>query len=87
MTEKNARAWETPITIKIMNASIQGNTMVAESVSVNDKASQVVYSSIWDSEYSWFYFQFFFELWLYSSTGSSFQFHDRFVGIWLNMTG
>jgi len=78
--------WETPITIKILNASVQGNTIVVESVSVNDKASQVGYSSIWDSEYSGFYFQLFFELWLYSSTESSFQFHDRFVGIWLNMT-
>ena len=79
--------WETPITIKILNASAQGNAMVVESVSVNDKASQVGCSSIWDSEYSGFYFQLFFELWLYNSMGSSFQFHDRFVGIWLNMTG
>ena len=79
--------WEAPVTFEIPNASVQGNTMVVESVSVNDKASQVGCSSIWDSEYSGFYFQLFFELWLYSSTGSSFQFHDRFVGIWLNMTG
>jgi uncharacterized membrane protein len=78
--------WETPITIKILNASVQGNTMVVGSVSVNDKASQVGCSSIWDSEYGGFYFQLFFELWLYSSTGSSFQFHDSFVGIWLNTT-
>jgi len=79
--------WETLITIKILNASVQGNTMIVESVSVNDKASQVGCSSIWDSENNGFYFQLFFELWLYDSGGSSFQFHDRFVGIWLNMTG
>jgi uncharacterized membrane protein len=79
--------WETPITIKILNASVQGNTMVVRSVSVNDKASKVGCSSIWDSEYSGFYFQLFFELWLYDSADSGFQFHDRFVGIWLNMTG
>jgi uncharacterized membrane protein len=79
--------WETPITFKILNASVQGNTMIVESISVNDKASQVGCSSVWDSENNGFYFQLFFELWLYSSTGSSFQFHGRFVGIWLNMTG
>lgn len=79
--------WEAPVTFEIPNASVQGNTMVVESVSVNDKASQVGCSSIWDSEYSGFYFQLFFELWLYDSARSSFQFHDRFVGIWLNMTG
>jgi uncharacterized membrane protein len=79
--------WETPITFKILNASVQGNTMIVESISVNDKASQVGCSSVWDSENNGFYFQLFFELWLYGSTGSSFQFHGRFVGIWLNMTG
>ena len=79
--------WETPVTFKILSASIQGNAMVVESVSVNDKASEVGCSSVWDSEYSGFYFQLFFELWLYNTTESSFQFHDRFVGIWLNMTG
>jgi hypothetical protein len=79
--------WETPITIKILDASVQDNAMVVESISVNERAFQVGCSSAWDSEYSGFYFQFFFELWLYSSVESSFQFHDRFVGIWLNMTG
>jgi len=83
----DGEVWETPVAIKILNASVQGNIMVVESVSVNDKASEVGCSSIWDSEYSGFYLQLFFELWLYNSTRSSFQFHDRFVGIWLNMTG
>jgi len=79
--------WETPVTFAIPGASIQGDSVVVESVSVNDRILQVDCSSAWDSEYSGFYFQLFFELWLYNSTRSSFQFHDRFVGIWLNMTG
>ena len=79
--------WETLITFKILGVSIQGDSVVVESVSVNDRVFQVGCSSARDSEYSEFYFQLFFELWLYNSAGSSFQFHDRFVGIWLNMTG
>jgi len=84
---EDGHVWETPVTFKILGASIQGNIMVVESVSVNDRALQVCCSSTWNSEYNGFYFQLFFELWLYSLAKSSFQFHDRFVGIWLNMTG
>jgi uncharacterized membrane protein len=79
--------WETPVTFEILGASVQGDSLVVESVSVNDRILQVVCPLIWDSEYSGFYFQLFFELWLYNSARSSFEFHDRFVGIWLNMTG
>lgn len=79
--------WETPVTFEILGASVHGDSVVVESVSVNDRAFQIGCSSTWDSENSGFYFQLFFELWLYNSARSSFEFHDRFVGIWLNMTG
>jgi len=79
-------AWEIPVIFQILSASIQDNSMVIERVSINDRAFQVGCSSIWDSENSGFYFQMFFELWLYNTKESSFQFHNRFVGIWLNMT-
>ena len=79
--------WETPVTFEILDASVEGDSMVVKSVSVNDRAFQVDCSSTWDSENKGFSFQLFFELWVYNSERSSFQFHDRFVGIWLNMTG
>jgi uncharacterized membrane protein len=77
---------ETPITFEILDTSVQDNSMIVESVLINDKAFEVGCSSIWDSENNGFYFQLFFELWLYNTTVSSSHFHDRFVGIWLNMT-
>jgi len=43
-------------------------------------------SSGWDLENSGFYYQVFFELWLYDTSLQGFQYHNRFVGIWLNMT-
>jgi uncharacterized membrane protein len=79
--------WETPVTFEIADASVEGDSMIVESVSVNGRAFDVDCSSIWDSENGGFYFQLFFELWVYNSESSSFQFHDRFVGVWLNMTG
>jgi len=78
--------WEAPVTFRILTASIQGDSIVVESVSINDRVFQVGWSLIWDSENSGFYFQLFFELWLYNMTLSSFQDHNRYVGIWLNMT-
>ena len=80
-------AWETPIIFELLDASVDGDSMVVKSVSINDRIVQVDCSSSWDSEDSGFSFQLFFELWVYNSESSTFEFHDRFVGIWLNMTG
>ena len=78
--------WETPIIFEILDASVDGDSMVVKSVSINDRIVQVDCSSSWDSEDSGYPFQLFFELWVYNSESSTFEFHDRFVGIWLNMT-
>lgn len=40
----------------------------------------------WDPVNSGFYGNLFFELWIYNATLSDFQYHQRFVGLWLNMT-
>lgn len=78
--------WETPVTFKIVSASNLGDSVLVERLSINERVFPIVSSSNWDSENSGFYFQLFFELWLYNATESSFQFNDRFVGIWLNVT-
>jgi len=44
------------------------------------------YTVAWDSKNNGFFGNLFFELWLYDMTSQSFQYHDRFVGIWLNVT-
>jgi len=40
----------------------------------------------WNSTRNGFYGFPFFELWLYNRTSERFQYHGRFVGLWLNMT-
>jgi hypothetical protein len=40
----------------------------------------------WDDINSGFFYQLFFELWIYDAAASSFQFHNRSVGLWLNVT-
>lgn len=44
------------------------------------------YTVSWDSEKRGFVGFLFFELWLYNASASVFQYHGRFVGLWLNMT-
>jgi uncharacterized membrane protein len=78
--------WEAPLTFRILEASRYGDSAFVGGISINDVIFVVNGSTRWDSDNKGFYFQMFFELWLYNMTSQSFQFHNRFVGIWLNMT-
>ena len=82
----DGETWESPLTFAFQNVSLQGDSMFVGGVTINDVAFSVGSFSMWDSENNGFYYQLFFELWLYEMTSQSFQYHDRFVGIWLNMT-
>lgn len=73
--------WETPFVF-----SFQGEPSLISGISVNGDFLPVNGSSAWDSERAGFYYQLFFELWLYNATLQDFEYHDRFVGLWLNMT-
>ena len=44
------------------------------------------YAAVWDAEKSGFFGNLFFELWIYNGTVGVFQYHERFTGLWLNMT-
>jgi len=78
--------WEKPLRFSVLWASRDDDSMFVDCLSINDVAFPVNASARWDSEFKGFYYQLFFELWLYNITSRSFQYHDRFVGIWLNMT-
>jgi hypothetical protein len=54
---------------------------------VNDIVFPLGTQAKYDSENSGFYFQLLLELWLYNQTSQSFSFNNRFVRLWLNMTG
>ena len=79
--------WESLLTFKISDASVEGDSMFVGNVTINDTAFSVNSSSMWDSENNGFYYQLFFELWLYDMASNGFKYHNRFVGLWLNMTG
>jgi len=83
----DGKMWEAPLTFAIENVLLQQNFSLVQSVSINGIAFPVNCTSTWDSDRNGFYYQMFFELWLYDMTSSSFQYHNRFVGLWLNITG
>jgi uncharacterized membrane protein len=79
--------WESRVTFTILDASVHADSAFIGNVSINGVTFPVSSSAMWDSENTGFYFQLFFELWRYTDEYSSFRYHDRFVGLWLNMTG
>jgi len=82
----DGKTWKAPLTFSVLEASRNDDSLFADRLSINDVVFVVNASTRWDSEYNGFYFQLFFELWLYNITSQSFQYHNRFVAIWLNMT-
>ncbi len=82
----DGKTWESPVTFAFQDVSFQGDSVFVGSVTINDVTFSVDASAGWDSENLGFYFQLFFELWRYDVALRDFRFHDRFVGMWLNMT-
>ncbi len=81
----DGEAWESPVTFAIQEVSFQDDSVFVGDVSINGVAFPVDASAVSDSEDTGFNFQLFFELWCYDETSQSFQFHDRFVGLLLNV--
>lgn len=78
--------WEMLLSFEIRRIESSGAFMTVDSLSINDVTFRVNSTSVWNAARSGFYYQLFFELWLYNMTSQRFQFHNRFVGIWLNFT-
>lgn len=78
---------ESPLTFAFQNVSLEGDSMFVGEVVINGVAFSVDSFSMWDAEHSGFYYQLFCELWLRDVASRSFRYHNRFVGLWLNLTG
>jgi len=83
---KDGEAWEKAVTYRILDASYDNNSIYLSNISINEASIPINVWARTSSEHPGFYCQLFFELWLYNIQLQSFQFHNRFVGIWLNVT-
>jgi len=82
----DGETWEAPLTFTLSEVSRLDDSCFVSRMSINDVFFSVDSPSTWDSENNGFYYQLFLELWLYNVTSHGFQYHNRFVGIWLNVT-
>ena len=78
--------WERQVQFSFGGVSFEGNLSRVSRLSLDDSAVNVDKVAVWNQTNKGFYYQLFFELWRYNATVSGFQYHDRFVGLWLNVT-
>lgn len=79
------QTWEGALSFSFAGVTIGVNESSVGRVRINDAWINVGKSTTWDNENGGHFYQLIIELWLYKATNSSFEFHDRYVGIWLNM--
>jgi uncharacterized membrane protein len=78
--------WEAPLTFSISEASFRGNLSVINKISINNVEFPVNKQGEWNTESTGFYYRLFVELWIFNPQFGSVQFHNRYVGLRLNLT-
>jgi hypothetical protein len=63
------------------------NVSLVEVLVLNGYVFNVEKLAYWNAEENGYFYQLFMELWIYNVESGSLRFHNRFVSIWLNMTG
>jgi hypothetical protein len=83
---EDGQTWEAPLTFSFSNVTFGENTSLVGDLKVNDVVVNVRKLASWDDVNKGYCYQLFAELWLFNTDSDMFQFNERFVGIWLNMT-
>lgn len=78
--------WEVPLNFAFDYVLLQHNVTLLRNVSINGLVFPVDLISVWDSDINGFYFRMIFELRLYNTDSSNFQYHNRAVYLMMNMT-
>ena len=78
--------WETSLNFSFTGVSFSGNHCQVKSLRINGFTFDMDKTVLWDEENRGFYYHLFIELWIYWVESDAFEYHNRFVGIWLNMT-
>lgn len=83
---QNGEEWETQLTFSFSNISKVENRCVVGTLKINDVTLIVNKPASWNINYTGYYYQLLFELWIYNAETEAVQFHDRYCTIRLNMT-
>jgi uncharacterized membrane protein len=79
--------WESDVTFSFANIHIEQNFVKISTISIDGHPLNVDKTARIDEDNGRFYFEIFFELWIYNSTSSTFQYHNRFVGFQISIAG
>jgi hypothetical protein len=83
---EDGKSWEAPLTFSFLDVRFSENQSLIEGMMINGVEFNVDKAASWDVNGTGYYYQIFFELWLYDAKADLMQFHNRFVDLWLNMT-
>lgn len=81
----NNEIWEKPFVFSFENVSFEGDVARVSLLSINDNDVSVDTTIVQDASDGGFYCKMLFELWIYNSTISTLQYHNRFVHFWINL--
>ena len=84
---KDGQTWETPLTFKVNSLSLSSNESLLQSITINDKEFAVNKTATWNAESSGYYYDLFIELWAYNAAMGAVQYNNRFVQLYVNVTG
>jgi hypothetical protein len=78
---------ELPIDVSFQyTADARSGRLDMQTITVNGAALSTNSTSIvWDSQKAGFFGNLFFELWIYNDTVNAFQYHERYVSLWLKL--
>jgi hypothetical protein len=83
---QDGKNWTGSLDFSFSGISFSKNQSIIHSVTLDGVTFNVDKTGSWDSENKGYYYQLFIELWIYNVTSNQAEFHDRFVGLWLNAT-
>jgi hypothetical protein len=83
---QNEGTWETLLSFSFSGTSFNGNTSFVNSVVIDGYESNVSISTSWNEMNSGYYYQIFFELWIYDEMQENFVFGNQYACLKLNMT-
>jgi uncharacterized membrane protein len=80
--------WEYPLTFSFnytYNATLSEVELIT--LKLNDATLSLGnYTIAWNSTRKGFFGNLFFETWIYDKTINTFRYHERYIGLWLNLT-
>lgn len=82
---QNDATWEKELSFALSDVSFERETSRISTIFIDGYPVDVDKIALLDEENNVFYYELFFELWIYNSTISTFQFHNRSVGFWINL--